>query len=615
MNENTLTTTRWQDWTIVGLRLFFAVMAVGIVTLWRAQTNAPELFAGLLLPGAAAIILVIALGIGISVEQFREAVPFALMAGDWVLAGLFIYAVDADPLTTVGLSGMLIVSGILNLGPVWGGLHSVGIVGITIGLAVYLSDFADLSSVIDAYAVPVLSIISVGAFAFIWVLARERYDYKDRHGLKEMITSRAEELQEMHERTSSIGKMTDAITGTLSFEKILHAALNIGLVSLRKNKEQRVVSVALLFREDDRLYIADQVGLTHFEDRRALSGESGVVAEALEEAQPVLCKNPVSDPILGELGIKHMRSVLTIPLRAHYDNYGALIFACEKAGAFPDDHIHTLNAIAMQATVALQNAVLYNSLMADKARIIQMEEDARKSLVRDLHDVPTQTIAAVKMRLSITRRMMEQGSGDIENELAEIEEMTQRATEEIRHVLFKLRPLALESQGMTAALKQLADKMKKTYKQNVTVKVADDVETCLNENQQGALFYLIEEAINNARKYAEASVIAIQGVTQGNVIAIRIADNGKGFDTGAVEDGYDNRGSFGMVNMRERAELLDGTLTLKSAPGQGTIITVLIPIKQTAEGSENNGSFDESAIASTKLATSARDSLDRMRYD
>lgn len=614
MKEDSLSTIRWQDWTIVGLRLLVALLAIGIIVLWRSQTDAPELFGGLVLPGAAALVLVFALGICVAVEQLKEAAPLVLLVGDWILASLFIYTVDVNPLITIAIAAMLIVSGVLNLGPVWGSIHSLGLIGIAIGLAVYLSDSGEMSLVLDAYAVPILSIISVGAIAYIWVLARDRYDYKDRHMLKETITSRAEQLREMQERTSSIGKMTEAITGTLNFEKILNAALNIGLVNLRKNKEQRVVSVALLFREDDRLYIADQVGLTTFEDRRTLSSEAGVVAEALEEAQPMLCTNPVNDPILSELGIKHMRSVLVIPLRAHYDNYGALIFACERAGAFPEDHIHTLNAIALQATVALQNAVLYNNLMADKARIIQMEEDARKSLVRDLHDVPTQTIAAVKMRLTIARRMLQQGSDTLDTELAEIEEMTQRATEEIRHVLFKLRPLALESQGLIAALNQLADKMQKTYRQNVTVKVADEVETFLSENQQGALFYLIEEAVNNARKYAEASVIAIQGVRQGTVIAIRVADNGKGFDTGVVEAGYDNRGSFGMVNMRERAELLDGTLTLKSAPGQGTIITVLIPIKQ-AKDDDQSSTFDESAIASTKLATSARDSLDRMRYD
>src|SRR5690606_29739996 len=102
--------------------------------------------------------------------------------------------------------------------------------------------------------------------------------------------------------------------------------------------------------------------------------------------------------------------------------------------------------------MALQNAVLYNSLMEEKERIIQMEEDARKALVRDLHDIPTQTVSAVAMRIRIIMRLLEKNPDQVMSELQTVEEMTLRATEEIRHVLFKLRPLALESQGLSAAL-------------------------------------------------------------------------------------------------------------------------------------------------------------------
>jgi signal transduction histidine kinase len=419
----------------------------------------------------------------------------------------------------------------------------------------------------------------------------------------------------MRDRTTALAQMTDAITGTLDHAKIIQAALNTGLVSLRKHKDHRAVSVVLLFREDDRLYIADQVGLSNLDIHQSFGGDRGIVTDCLDEAMPRATSTPMKDPLLSELGLKSMRSVLVLPLRAHYDNYGVLIYASEMPDAFSEDHIHALNTVARQATVALQNAVLYDSLLADKRRIIQMEEDARKALVRDLHDVPTQTVSAIKMRLSITRRMVETGKGDLGNELSEIEDMAQRASEELRHVLFKLRPLALESQGLTAALGQLAEKVKQTFQQNMVVKVAPDFERYLDEQQQGALFYLIEEAVNNARKYAEASTIGVQAGRQNNMLVVRIIDNGKGFDADAVNAGYDKRGSFGMVNMRERAELLDGSLQLKSAPGQGTQITVFIPLKQKqTKQSEGNGKA-ASPMAATKLATSARGAIERMRYD
>ena len=96
---------------------------------------------------------------------------------------------------------------------------------------------------------------------------------------------------------------------------------------------------------------------------------------------------------------------------------------------------------------------------------------------------------------------------------------------------------------------------------------------------------------------------------QKNIIAVRIADNGKGFDVEAVNAGYDDRGSFGMVNMRERAELLNGSLNLKSAPGKGTTITVIIPI-DLSNGADADGWQGE--LNSTRMAERTRNRVERM---
>ena len=228
-----------------------------------------------------------------------------------------------------------------------------------------------------------------------------------------------------------------------------------------------------------------------------------------------------------------------------------------------------------------------------------------KELVRDLHDVPTQTISAVAMRLGVIPRMMERDSQEkIVEEVEMIREMALRATEEIRHVLFQLRPLILESKGLTAALMQLKEKMQMTYKQPVSIQVEKGAERYLDVAQQGTLFYLIEEAVNNARKYAQADVVRVTVQVEGDMIAVRVTDNGRGFDAKSVNENYEMRGSFGMVNMRERAELLDGILTLKSTPGKGTQVTVMIPVTIKTK-SRRDTSDTHSSIPRTKLAMAA----------
>jgi signal transduction histidine kinase len=245
-----------------------------------------------------------------------------------------------------------------------------------------------------------------------------------------------------------------------------------------------------------------------------------------------------------------------------------------------------LAAIGTQVTIAMQNAVLYRNLVQEKERIVDVEEDARKKLARDLHDGPTQNVSAIAMRMSYIYRLLERKPEDVPAELKKVEELARKTTKEIRNMLFTLRPLVLESQGLTAALDQLSEKMQETHNQAVAINVGSDVERVLDSHQQGVIFYIVEEAVGNARKHAEAELISVNVHRQEDFVVVQIADNGVGFDTGAVDANYDQRGSLGMVNMRERAALLDASLRIESAEGKGTSITILVPIKSTSPSTQ-----------------------------
>jgi signal transduction histidine kinase len=118
---------------------------------------------------------------------------------------------------------------------------------------------------------------------------------------------------------------------------------------------------------------------------------------------------------------------------------------------------------------------------------------------------------------------------------------------------------------------------------NVLVEPQSGAPEKLDMHQQGVLFDIVEEAVGNARKHAEAEHIWVRLKLQAaEVFALEIQDDGVGFDVGAVTGSYENRGSLGMVNMRERTELVNGALRLESAPGKGTKITVLVPLSDEA---------------------------------
>ncbi len=95
---------------------------------------------------------------------------------------------------------------------------------------------------------------------------------------------------------------------------------------------------------------------------------------------------------------------------------------------------------------------------------------------------------------------------------------------------------------------------------------------------QGVVFSIVEEALGNARKYSKANLIQVRFWQEDDLFVAMVRDDGVGFDTQDVNQDYSSRGSLGMVNMRERAERIDGSLRLESAPGNGTTVTLVVPL-------------------------------------
>ncbi|MEO0565323.1 MAG: sensor histidine kinase, partial [Chloroflexota bacterium] len=195
-------------------------------------------------------------------------------------------------------------------------------------------------------------------------------------------------------------------------------------------------------------------------------------------------------------------------------------------------------------------------------------------------------VSAIAMRMSALQQMVHSNPDRVIKELGKMEDLARKTTSEIRGMMFTLRPLALESQGLNAALEQLAEKMDAIYDQGVEVIVSPDAESVLTQHQSGTIFYIIEEAVNNARKHAEADVIYVRVSRYEDVVLVEIKDDGLGFDVAAVSENYEGRTSLGMVNLHERTDLVDGTLTIDSSPGKGTTVSVVVPVDPTGTRSQ-----------------------------
>jgi signal transduction histidine kinase len=256
----------------------------------------------------------------------------------------------------------------------------------------------------------------------------------------------------------------------------------------------------------------------------------------------------------------------------------------------------------------LQNAALNNSLMDERNRIIQVEKQARDSLARDLHDGPTQDVAVIAMKMGIITRMLERTPDEVPNELRKVEDLARKTTKVIRHMLFTLRPQVLENQGLQVALEDMAKKVEETYGQVMAVRVSWDAERCLDPDQKNVIFQIVQEAVSNARKHAQAELVQVTVEQRDDFVITEIADNGVGFEVDAVTANYDQRGSFGMLNLRERTELIGGTFQIRSAVGKGTTITCHVPIRQSGDPTKPDGR--PRTLPGTKLADHAKKRLE-----
>ncbi len=615
--ENQAKTSQWQDWALIALRcLLLVVAAIELPTL---RTSDGALYAQneitiALVIGVLSTILLI---IPIMFHALRVLLPPVVVISDWLMMGLILYISRGDMLVSVAAGSLVIVTSVLRIQAYWGSVQAIGIIIVMLLVRPEIAKLVPSQAAILSDRLPIFILALFGAVTNIWSYAIQRQIGSQEAQLLAEKTSRESQIIDMQERTRAIYDMAAVLSSTLNYEKILQAAMNVGWLGLRDKKREipeKLVSMVLLFRaSDNHLHVVVSRGLTRLDEQRSTPGLDGVIGEALKQTIPIFGDSPRKDLELGNfVAFQTMRSVMCVPLRAGFDNYGITVYGSPFPDAFTNEHLELLTAIGSQATIALQNSHLYQNLLDERDKLIDAEEEARKKLARDLHDGPTQDVAAIAMRMSIIQKLLEVNPTQVPLELRKVEEIARKTTKEIRHMLFTLRPLVLENQGLTAALGQLADKMKESYDQPVTIRVSREADRYLDTHQQGVIFYIIEEAVGNARKHAQASMITVNVYKQEDVILVNISDNGVGFDTTEAEKKAMERGGhLGMINLRERAEMVGGTLRMESASGKGTSITVVVPIKEkVTEGSSTSLKAQSAAMRhatgkTTKLEAAA----------
>jgi len=224
--------------------------------------------------------------------------------------------------------------------------------------------------------------------------------------------------------------------------------------------------------------------------------------------------------------------------------------------------------------------VVINYLTGDlksMTEFMEVQEEERKRLSREIHDGPAQILANVMMRSDLIEKIYrERGIDEALAEIKKLKETVRDALYEVRHIIYDLRPMALDDLGLVPTLKKYLETVEEYNKMaNIQIPftyIGDDER--IDSKMEVALFRLIQESVQNALKHAQAKEIQVKlEINKKNIIAV-IKDDGIGFDPTLKKDG-----SFGLRGMKERVELLDGSISIQSSKGNGTKVIIKIPLK------------------------------------
>ncbi|MCG8398463.1 two-component sensor histidine kinase DegS [Bacillus atrophaeus] len=215
-------------------------------------------------------------------------------------------------------------------------------------------------------------------------------------------------------------------------------------------------------------------------------------------------------------------------------------------------------------------------------RIIEAQEEERKRVSREIHDGPAQMLANVMMRSELIERIFrDRGTEDGFQEIKNLRQNVRNALYEVRRIIYDLRPMALDDLGLIPTLRKY---LYTTEEYNGKVKIhfqciGDTEDKRIAPQFEVALFRLAQEAVTNALKHSESEEITVKVEVTKDFVILMIKDNGKGFDVNDTKQKKNK--SFGLLGMKERVDLLEGTITIDSKIGLGTFIMIKVPLSLT----------------------------------
>lgn len=400
---------------------------------------------------------------------------------------------------------------------------------------------------------------------------------------------------------NTLAEVSRIVSSSLDPEQVLDMVLN----QLERVVPHRGARITLLSDGDGMMRVVAAKGY-HDNDKAKQSvfriEDAPLTAPVLFEQQSIVIVDVQRDARwIWQMGADQVRSWCCAPLVIRDHCIGWLCVDWPEPNFYTQDHAQIVRAFADQAAVAIENASLYKAVklfnehleesvqqrtselrlasdeIAAKAdqlsalvrRVVKIQETERQRIAHDLHDGVTQSILAAIYELHAIRRRLE-GADDLDSRIDDCQQLLDGALHEMKHIIYALRPRALDELGLVAALENFVSGVRDQRGIAVDFNV-NGAAYQIPRDVELAIYRIVQEAFQNALRHSAASALVLAVSFRPEKIAVRISDDGRGFDPAQVKEG------LGLVGIRERADAMKAHLEIDTAKDAGTRIILELP--------------------------------------
>lgn len=334
--------------------------------------------------------------------------------------------------------------------------------------------------------------------------------------------------------------------------------------------------------ESDEFRLVASQGFKHEEDSRVRVGE-GFAGSIAASGEPEAVLDPLHDPrILNDTLRTASRSIWGVPMKTGGRVVGVLVIGFNKPYEWLPTERALMNAIADRSALAIDRVRINEALREREARIaelsghlLQVQEDERKRISRELHDDTGQSLMVIRLYLG----MLEHGTNSrlARNKIRETLGVVDRTIEGLRRMIARLSPLVLQELGLIAAIRKAAKDLAKSTGIKVRVAASEEVGR-LNAETEAAIYRVVQEALHNVAKHAQARNVNIHMAREHDRVRLLVEDDGVGMERRSSSRGK----SFGLAGIKERVGMLGGEVRVTSSKGKGTRIEVTVPAGEPA---------------------------------